>query len=58
MKCLYLCKERLYDEIEHTSKQLISHEDGEEQVTEHKCTRITPWILPDADGREDETNKV
>lgn len=58
MEHTYLCEEGVYNEIKNTSEKLISHEDGEEEVTEHEGTSITSWILPDAGGGEDETNKV
>lgn len=48
MEHTYLCEEGVYDEIKNTSEKLISHEDGEEEVTEHEGTSITSWILPDA----------
>lgn len=54
----YLGKASVYDEIQYATEELITHENGGDQITEHKGTSICPRILPDVDGREKEPSAV
>lgn len=54
----YLCKQIVDCRVQHTSKQLIAHEDGEEQIADYEGTRISSGVVPDVQDSQQQHDSV
>ena len=42
----YLGKAEVDSSVQNAAKEFIAHQDRKEQVPQHKCTCVLPWIFP------------
>lgn len=54
----YLCKTRVHHKVKKASKELVSHQNGKEKVSEHKSTSVVPGVFPNIESREDNASQV
>lgn len=54
----HLGKESIDDEIEETTKELISHQDGKEEVAKHNWASELACIWPMTSGGKDDPSQV
>ena len=46
----YLGEERVYYQVQETTKRFIAHEDSEKEIAQNKSAGISPRICPDIGG--------
>ncbi len=54
----YLGKACIDQQVQQSTKKLIPHEDGKDEIAKNEGTGVSPWICPDIHGCEEEANAV
>lgn len=54
----YLRKALVHEHVQQSSKQLVAHEDSEEEIAKNEGTGVSPGICPEVDCCKEETDAV